>query len=57
MTPQEWLQWAVSDAERRGLPDLGPLLDQLARAIHTLRMANFSGRADADFAPDRDDDD
>ena len=57
MTSQEWLRWAVSDAERRGLPDLGPLLAQLARAIHTLRAADFAARADEHPVPDPDDDD
>jgi hypothetical protein len=55
MTTEEWLRWTLADAERRGLPALEPLLEQLARSIQTLREADFTGRADANPAPADDD--
>jgi hypothetical protein len=42
MTVESWLQAALADAERRGLPDLKPLLEALARATSTLREARFA---------------
>lgn len=36
-----WLRTAIADAERRGLPELQPLLEALARATHALRSADF----------------
>jgi hypothetical protein len=42
MTIESWLQAAIADAERRGLPDLKPLLEALARATQALRAADFS---------------
>ena len=42
MTIDAWLQAAVADAERRGLAELRPLLDTLARATRTLRGADFN---------------
>jgi hypothetical protein len=41
-----WLEGALADAERRGLPALKPHLEALAQAIVTLRSADFNGRAD-----------
>jgi hypothetical protein len=46
MTIDAWLQAAIADAERRGLPELKPLLETLARATSALRAADFNGRAD-----------
>jgi hypothetical protein len=37
-----WLRAAVEDAERRGLPELRPLLDGLAQATITLRSADWN---------------
>jgi hypothetical protein len=45
MTVDAWLQAAVADAERRGLPELKPILDTLARATRALRAADFNGHA------------
>ena len=45
MTIEAWLKAACEDAERRGLPDLKPLLETLARSTAALR--------DADRALDR----
>jgi hypothetical protein len=54
MTPEDWLESARADAERRGLPDLRLALEGLARAASVLRQADWnhdaSGRAHT--APD-----
>jgi hypothetical protein len=39
MTVESWLSSAIADAERRGLPDLKPLLETLARSTEALRRA------------------
>ena len=46
MTIDAWLQAAITDAERRGLPELKPILEALARATSVLRAADFNSRAD-----------
>ena len=45
MTIDAWLEAAIADAERRGLPELKPILETLARATSALRAADFSGHA------------
>jgi hypothetical protein len=42
MSPQidAWLAAACADAERRGLPELKPLLESLARSTAALRAAD-----------------
>jgi hypothetical protein len=42
MTVQIWLELALADATRRGLPELKVLLESLAQATRALRSANFS---------------
>ena len=37
-----WLQSAIADAERRGLPELKPLLEALAKTVATVRAADFN---------------
>ena len=37
MTVESWLEAAIADAEQRGLPDLKPLLEALAKATTHLR--------------------
>jgi hypothetical protein len=44
----EWLAMAKADAERRGLPDLIPILDGLAQATERLRAADWNDDADRD---------
>ena len=44
----DWLKAAIEDAERRGLPELKPLLESLARSTAALREADRVDRADAD---------
>jgi hypothetical protein len=46
MTIDEWLRAAIADAERRGLPELKPLLEGLAQATRALREADLGGHAD-----------
>ncbi len=45
MTIDAWLQAAIADAERRGLPALKPMLETLARATRALRSADFDDDA------------
>jgi hypothetical protein len=45
MTIDAWLRAAVDDAERRGLPQLKPLLEALARSTRALRAADFNENA------------
>ncbi|HUR35376.1 MAG TPA: hypothetical protein VM032_16340 [Vicinamibacterales bacterium] len=45
MTVEQWLKAAIADAERRGLPELKPLLEGLAQATRALRAAGFGGQA------------
>ena len=40
MTVQSWLAAAIADAERRGMPELKPLLETLARSTGALREAD-----------------
>lgn len=47
MTIESWLEAALADADRRGLPDLKTLLQSLARSTEALRRADFNDRADA----------
>ena len=42
MTINQWLEWAVADAERRHLSDLKPLLEAFARSLRALRDADFN---------------
>ena len=48
MTIDAWLTAATADAERRGLPELKPILETLARATTALRAADFNDHANAD---------
>jgi hypothetical protein len=43
-----WLAAACADAERRGLPELKPLLEALARSTAALRFHERVARTDAD---------
>ena len=42
MTVAEWLALAKADAEKRGLPDLIPALEGLAKATEQLRAADWN---------------
>ena len=45
MTIDDWLKAAIADAERRGLPELKPLLEALAQATARCGRAGFGGQA------------
>ena len=45
MTIDQWLQSALADADRRGLPALKPVLEALAKATNALRAADFNDNA------------
>jgi len=45
MSVEAWLKNAIADAERRGLPELKPLLEGLAQAIRVVRAADFNDHA------------
>lgn len=52
-TIQDWLNAAVRDAERRGVPQLKPLLESLARSTAALRSADWNDTiAPRSFATD-----
>jgi hypothetical protein len=51
MTIDAWLQAAIADAERRGLPELKPMLEALSRATASLRAADFNDQASVGRKP------
>ena len=50
-TLESWLQAAIAAAEKRGLPELKPLLEGLAQATRALRRADFNDDASGRTAP------
>ena len=42
MTVDAWVAAAIADAERRGLPELRPLIEALAQATRALRAADLT---------------
>ncbi len=48
MRIEDWLEAAVADAGKRGLPELKPLLEGLARATAGLRRADQAIRLERD---------
>jgi hypothetical protein len=58
MDVEHWLAYASADAEARGLPELKPLLETLARSTQALRDADaeFGHPAMAEEPADADDD-
>jgi len=42
MSIEAWLQAAIADAERRGLPELKPFLEALASTTVALRSADIT---------------
>ena len=50
MNVTDWLAATVADAERRGLTELKPLLESLARSTAALREEDRAARA-AEAAP------
>lgn len=51
MRIDDWLQAACADADRRGLPELKPLLEALARSSASLRLAEAEITAAPPAAP------
>ena len=51
MTIETWLQAAIADAEQRGLQDLKPLLEALAKATAALRASDITRLRSADAGP------
>lgn len=49
MTIKAWLDAAVHDAERRGLIELKPLLEGLAKATSALRSAEWNADASGEL--------
>ena len=47
MTVETWLAAAVADADKRGLPELKPLLETLAKSTAALRRAEAASRPSA----------
>lgn len=45
MTIESWLKAAIADAETRGLPELKPILEALARSTQALRAADLNDDA------------
>ena len=56
VTVKVWLDSAIADAERRGMPALKPLLESLGRATAVLRAAEWNGNASGalEFVPEPD---
>ena len=53
MTVERWLAAAEADADKRGLPELKPLLQGLAATTRALRAGDWNDVADRDQAPAR----
>lgn len=45
MTIEAWLQAAMADAKKRGLPELESLIESLAQSTRALRRADFNDDA------------
>jgi predicted O-methyltransferase YrrM len=52
MTIAEWLAAAKADAEKRGMPELIPMLEGLAQATERLRAADWNDNPDKDTPRD-----
>jgi predicted O-methyltransferase YrrM len=55
MTIAEWLAQAKADAEKRGMPELIPMLDGLAQATERLRGADWNDNPDTETPADDND--
>jgi hypothetical protein len=55
MQVDDWLAAAIADAERRGLPQMKPLLEALARSTAALRRADDDLRAAESIRPPAED--
>jgi hypothetical protein len=41
MTVETWLKMVLEDADKRGIPEIKPLLEAVAKAMRDLRAANL----------------
>jgi hypothetical protein len=55
MEVDAWLKHALADADERGLAELGPLLESLARATRALRIADWNVSPPDALEPEPDD--
>jgi hypothetical protein len=55
MDVDNWLKHALADADERGLAELGPLLESLARATRALRIADWNVSPPDALDPEPDD--
>jgi hypothetical protein len=46
MNIEDWLRAACADADKRGIPELKPVLQTLARSTMALRRADEEARAE-----------
>jgi hypothetical protein len=51
MNTDAWLEAACGDADRRGLPELKPLLTSLAATMRAIRAADWNDAAEGSPAP------
>jgi hypothetical protein len=51
MTVERWLAAAEADVEKRGLPELKPLLQGLAQSMRALRAGDWNDVPDTDTTP------
>jgi hypothetical protein len=49
-----WREWAKADAERRGLPQLAPLIEGLSTTIAVLRAGDWNDDAARGTGPAKD---
>lgn len=56
MTVKIWLDNAIHDAERRGLPQLRAILETLARSTAALRTADWNEDATGELDAPQDED-
>lgn len=54
MTIAEWLAEAKEDAQKRGLPELIPMLEGFAQATQRLRAADWNDNPDKESPRDND---
>ena len=55
MNIADWLAAACADADKRGLSELKPMLEALARSTTALRLADAAVEAEADARPSTED--
>lgn len=51
---ERWKQWAVADAESRGIPGLGPLFEGLEKSLQRLRSVDWDAEREKLLSPSGD---